>query len=69
MTDLNLNNTECLVEKSHLGYDTFYNICTGVSTSVDWTALDWFGTTLVVLLAILVTAFVGAGIYMVVTDR
>jgi hypothetical protein len=60
MTDINANVTTCLVTKNHVGYDTYVNICSGVSKDVPWTALDWLsaGCT-AALVVLLVGIFVG----------
>lgn len=38
---LNLNNAQCIVERSYIGYDKFYNICTDVVTTVPWSPFIW----------------------------
>lgn len=37
----NVNAAKCIVEKTHFGYDTFLNICTGAQSNVDWTTVDY----------------------------
>lgn len=39
--DANLNNVNCLVTKSHFGYDTIHNLCTGTITELAWSVGDW----------------------------
>lgn len=31
----------CVIEKTHMGYDTFVNACNGIHTNVPWTAFDY----------------------------
>ena len=67
--DANLNSVDCIVTKTHFGYDTIINICTGAQQSIDWAFGDW-------LAGGLVTLFVGTAClvlctiaYMIITDR
>lgn len=56
----NVNNVNCIVQKKYLGYDLYHNICTGTSTTVDWTVWNWLGTgSLFLVIAILLCLFVG----------
>jgi len=48
--DVNLDNTACVVSKSHVGYDDIVNICSGQHTIVWWTGLDWLGAGILALL-------------------
>lgn len=62
----NINQAECMVTKTHLGYDTFVNVCTGVTRNVDWTAFDWGALTFLLALALLALAMLVGLIIMVV---
>ena len=61
MTDINLS--RCLVEKSHIGYTEYYNICTHqVQDVVPWAAADYFEFSMLLLCAgVLVAAVIGCG--------
>lgn len=62
----NINQAECMVTKTHLGYDTFVNVCTGVTRNVDWTAFDWGALAFLLTLALVAMAMVVAMIIMTV---
>jgi hypothetical protein len=68
MTDINANVTACLVTKSHVGYDTYVNICSGVSKDVPWTALDWCSAGAVSLVCLMVVSAIAGLAYMMIAD-
>lgn len=39
----NINNAECIIQKSHFGYDAFHNICSGSVYELSWSIGDWVG--------------------------
>jgi hypothetical protein len=39
--DANLNNTQCLVTRTHFGYDTVINICSGKVQDIPWGMGNW----------------------------
>ena len=58
MTDINLS--RCLVEKSHIGYTEYYNICTHqVQDVVPWAAADYFGFSALMFCIALIVAAIG----------
>ena len=70
MTDVNanLNNTNCIVTKSHFGYDAMINICSGKTTNVDWAFGDWCALTFVIFIGLLLLGMIIGIIYMLATD-
>lgn len=46
----NINQAQCIVEKHFIGKSVFYNICTGKTSEVPWTPVDW-GTLAVAVVA------------------
>lgn len=52
--DANINNVNCLVTKTHFGYDTVINICANTVRDIEWAFGDWM----------LVLLFAGLGIVM-----
>lgn len=50
-SDTNVNLASCIVQKSHFGYDTMINICSGQSVNVDWAFGDWVGFAALVFIA------------------
>lgn len=41
--DINLNSAECIKNVTHLGYESYHNICSGAITTIPWGFFDWFG--------------------------
>jgi len=54
----NINIAKCMVEKNHLGYDTWINVCTGKQWNVDWTGLDWAGAALIAAVVLFALAVI-----------
>ncbi|WP_146037253.1 hypothetical protein [Novosphingobium guangzhouense] len=52
----NVNNSQCIVEKGHWGYDTFLNICTGSHVDIPWTLGDYMGVGVAAVLSGLMAA-------------
>lgn len=59
--------SKCLIEREHIGYTEYFNICTGLMTaSVSWTPLQWFGAG---SLTALTVAILGFFIWIFCVDR
>lgn len=62
------NKTNCIVTKNHWGYDTLVNICNGTTRNIDWTWMDYAGVAGMGIVALLLLAFVGCFIFMIVDN-
>lgn len=49
--------TECIKKATGFGEDLYYNICTGQSTAVPWSAIDWTGNLFILSLLASVVAW------------
>lgn len=60
-TTSSTNLANCVIEKTHMGYDTFVNVCNGIHTNVPWTAFDYLTNismiTIMVSMALFVSRF------------
>lgn len=68
-TEIAVNLSHCLANKSFLGYTEYYNICTGKWLyTLSWTNMDWVGSLFLLVLAVVVFAMLLGIIIMVATD-
>lgn len=55
---INANLNTCIKEVSNLGYETYYNICSGTKVMVPWGSADWFA--IIAGCIILIAAAIGS---------
>lgn len=66
--DLNLNNAECLREKTEITHTEVYNVCNGETYQVPHGTIDIAGGAVLALMVVITLAFLGRMLYMVITD-
>lgn len=54
---VNLNQAQCLRDTVYFGYTRVQNVCNGAFTDIPWGFVNWFMTSSVCLLFLLVIAF------------
>lgn len=50
----------CVIEKTHMGYDTFVNVCNGTHTNVPWSAFDYLINTSMIVMMVPTALFCAA---------
>lgn len=61
MTDeININSSDCLVERDNIGSYECINICTGETNKIDWDFTDWACLSLITIMIIFVIVMVGS---------
>lgn len=65
MEETNVNLAQCMVTKTHFGYDTVINICSGKTMDVSWSFGDWAAAAFVSFCILLMLGVVGLMISMI----
>lgn len=58
--EININLNNCLVERTNVGSYEYINICTGETTKIDWSFIDWTFLSLIAILTIFLIVMVGS---------
>ena len=58
--EVNINSSNCLVERVDIGSYEYINICTGETNKIDWDFVDWTCLSLITIIIILVIVMVGS---------
>lgn len=58
--EINVNLSSCLVERTNIGSYEYINICTGETTKIDWSFIDWTFLSLITILTIVLIIMVGS---------
>lgn len=59
MTDINLNQAECLKPINNFGNTVYQNVCNGTYTQVPWGSGDWLTALLIVGIVLVVIIMFG----------
>lgn len=55
--DVNLNTTHCIIAHDNIGSTTYYNICNGSITSINWGVGDYVCFIFLIILILLIITF------------
>lgn len=58
--EININLNNCLVERTNVGSYEYINICTGETTKIDWSFIDWTFLSLITIFTIFLIIMVGS---------
>ena len=58
--EVNVNLNSCLVERTNIGSYEYINICTGETTKIDWSFIDWAFLSLIAILTIFLIIMVSS---------
>lgn len=58
--EINVNLSSCLVERTNVGSYEYINICTGETTKIDWSFIDWTFLSLITIFTIFLIIMVGS---------
>lgn len=58
--EINVNLSSCLVERTNVGSYEYINICTGETTKIDWSFIDWTFLSLITILTIFLIIMIGS---------
>ena len=56
--EINVNLSSCLVERTNVGSCEYINICTGETTKIDWSFIDWTFLSLITILTIMIGSLI-----------
>ena len=57
--NINVNLSSCLVERTNVGSYEYINICTGETTKIDWSFIDWTFLSLITIFTIVLIIMIG----------
>lgn len=63
---IDANIAQCMVTKTHWGYDDYLNVCTGAVSKVDWVAMDYFAAVAVSAVILFFAATIGFLLFMLI---
>lgn len=58
--EINVNLSSCLVERTNVGSYEYINICTGETTKIDWSFIDWTFLSLITIFTIVLIIMIGS---------
>ncbi len=58
--NINVNLSSCLVERTNVGSYEYINICTGETTKIDWSFIDWTFLSLITIFTIVLIIMIGS---------
>lgn len=67
--DQNLNIASRVTEKTHFGYSTFINFCTGKQADVPWSGADWITFGAVVAVIVFAICLIGVILFSIWNER